>query len=268
MKIRLLAKGMGLLVLSVVLMSSLSAIAQEKSTEEGWITLFNGQNLDGWTPKITGYPLGENFGNTFRVEDGLLKVRYDQYDKFNKRYGHLFFKEKFSHYKLRVEYRFVGEQISGGEGWALRNSGIMIHGQSPDSMTIGQDFPVSIEVQLLGGDGKNDRSTGNLCTPGTNVVIDGQLITQHCTNSRSKTYHGEQWVTAELEVHGNGLIKHLINGEVVFEYEQSQLDDRDANAKKLLDMGVEKMLSEGTISLQSESHPCDFRKVEILPLKE
>lgn len=252
----------------IVLGITLSGYAteQNKPAEGRWISLFNGKNLDGWKPKITGFELGENFGNTFRVEDGVLKVCYDQYDKFGGKFGHIFYKEKFSHYRLRLEYRFVGKQVPEGPGWAFRNNGIMIHCQSPESMTKNQKFPVSIEVQLLGGNGKQPRSTGNLCTPGMNVVMNDQLILQHCTSSRSKTYHGDQWVKAEVEVHGNDLIKHIINGEVVMEYERPQLDERDADARKLIKDG-NKMVSEGYISLQAESHPTEFRKIEILPLE-
>jgi hypothetical protein len=152
----------------------------------------------------------ENYKNTFRVEDGLMKVRYDQYEKFDNHFGHIFYKNQFSHYKIRVEYRLVGNQTPGGAGWAFRNSGIMIHGQSAESMEINQDFPVSVEVQLLGGNGKDERPTLNVCTPGTNVVMNGKLATEHCLNSISKTYHGEQWVTAEVEVHGDSIIRHPI----------------------------------------------------------
>jgi hypothetical protein len=227
-----------------------------------WISLFNGKDLTGWTPKIRGYAAGENFGNTFRVEDGIMKVSYDQYDKFDLRYGHLFYNEAFGNYIFRVEYRFVGEQCKDGQGWALRNSGIMVHGQSPESMELDQNFPVSIEVQLLGGNGKDKRSTANLCTPGTNVVMGDELILRHCTNSGSETYHGEQWVTAEVEVRGNEIIKHFVNGDLVMDYTKPQLDDRDEDAKKLIIDG-DLMLCKGTISLQSESHPVEFRKVEI-----
>jgi hypothetical protein len=144
----------------------------------------------------------------------------------------------------------------------------MFHCQPPESMSKDQSFPVSIEVQMLGGDGTNKRSTGNLCTPGTNVVMEDKLITQHCINSTSETYHGDQWVTLEVEVHGNGLIKHIINGQVVLEYEKPQLDETDANAKELIAAGADKMLTEGYISLQAESHPVEFRSVEILLLDE
>ncbi len=241
--------------------------AQDDAETGAWKSLFNGKDLTGWKVKINGYELNDNFGDTFRVENGVLTVSYDKYDKFNSRFGHIFYESPFSHYLLRVEYRFVGQQAPEGPGWAFRNSGIMIHGQSPESMRKDQDFPVSIEVQLLGGRESGERPTGNLCTPGTHVVIDGKLVKRHCNNSTSKTYRGDQWVMIEVEVHGNDLIRHFVNGEKVFEYSQPQLDETDNDARALIKDG-KKMLSSGSISLQSESHPVEFRKVEIKELQE
>jgi hypothetical protein len=256
-----------ILFLAASLAPPLTATAQEPAGE--WIQLFNGKDLTGWTPKVKGFEVGENFGDTFRVEDGILRVSYDKYEgPFRGRFGHLFYDKPFSNYVLRIEYRFVGEQAERGPAWAIRNSGVMIHGQTPDTMRKDQDFPVSIEVQFLGGDGTNPRTTANLCTPGTNVVLNGQLHTQHCTNSTSETYHGDQWVTVEIEVHGNKVIRHKIDGKTVIEYSQPQLDERDADGKRLLDEGKPKMISGGTISLQSESHPVEFRKVELRELTE
>lgn len=228
-----------------------------------WTPLFNGKNLDGWTPKFKGCPLGENYKDTFRVENGVLKVCYDKYEKFDNRFGHLFWRAPLSNYVLRVEYRFVGEQTKGGPGWAFRNSGIMIHCPHPETMGKDQDFPVSIEVQLLGGAGKGQRTTANVCTPGTHIVMDGKLITQHCINSKSKTYHGDQWVTVEIEVRADGSSRHIIEGETVFEYTEPQLDEKDANARKLIESGYDRKLRGGYIALQAESHPVEFRKVEV-----
>jgi hypothetical protein len=242
----------------------LTSIAQ---AEEKWVQLFNGKDLTGWKVKIKGYELGENFGNTFRVEDGVLKVSYDQYDNFRGRFGHIFYHKPFTNYRLRVEYRFVGDQVAGGAGWAFRNSGIMIHGQAPETMRKDQNFPVSIEVQLLGGRGKGKRSTANLCTPGTHVVMNGKLFKPHCTNSSSDTYHGDQWVTVEVEARGN-TITHFVEGKKVLTYTDPQLDSGDGDAKRLIAAGQDVMLTGGTISLQSESHPCEFRKVEILELDD
>jgi hypothetical protein len=257
----------GLLSLSVLFVSlSLPVLAEEETPVGEWIALFNGKDLEGWTPKIRGYALGENYGNTFRVEDGVLKVGYDQYDQFEERFGHLFYKDSFSHYIIRAEYRFTGAQCPGGPDWAVRNSGLMLHGQSPQSMAKDQKFPVSIEVQLLGGSGSGNRPTANLCTPGTHVVMDGELIKRHCTSSKSKTFHGDQWVTVEVEVQGSERFTHRINGETVMTYTQPQLDDSDEDAKKII-KGDNLLLESGTISLQSESHPVEFRKVELKVLK-
>lgn len=234
------------------------------------IQLFNGKDINDWTPKIRLHDVGVNYANTFRVEDGLLKVRYDGYDDFNQQYGHLAFNEPFSYYVLRVEYRFVGEQTKGGEGWAWRNSGAMLHGQAPQTMLKNQDFPISIEAQMLGGDTTptSTRTTSNLCTPGTNVFFRNELFTPHCVNSTSKTYHGDQWVTAEFVVLGDSVIRHVLEGETVLEYYQPQfgggnVSEFDKNQKR-----DGQLISSGYIYLQSESHPIDFRKVELFDLDQ
>ncbi len=233
---------------------------------EKWIQLFNGKNLDGWDIKIAGFDLNDNYQNTFSVKDGAITVNYDGYKNFDAHYGHLFYKKPFSHYRLRIEYRFIGEQAPGGEGWAFRNSGAMLHGQTAASMAKDQDFPISIEAQLLGGDGVEERHTSNLCTPGTHVVMNGKLETGHCFDSSSKTYHGDQWVTAEFLVLGDSLIQHMLEGQVVMEYSKPQIGGGVVNN---YDPAVKidgTPLRSGTISLQSESHPVQFRKVELLDL--
>lgn len=231
-----------------------------------WRQIFNGKDLKGWEPKIRGYALNDNFGNTFRVENGVLKVGYEKYDAFNDRFGHIFFNEKFSYYTIAVEYRFIGEQCPGGPGWATRNSGIMLHCQSARSMGKDQDFPISIEVQLLGGLGKGPRTTANLCTPGTNVEMDGKLVTTHCINSKSKTYDGDQWVRVEVTVLGDEKITHTIDGQTVISYEKPQIGGGNVSGHNPEVKKDGELLKEGYISLQSESHPVEFRKVEILPL--
>jgi len=233
-----------------------------------WIPLFNGRDLGGWIPKIAGYEVGENFAETFRVEDGRLKVSYDRYEgEFGARFGHLFYKAPFSYYVIAVEYRFVGEQMKGGPGWALRNSGIMIHGQPPQTMKKDQDFPICIEAQLLGGNGTDERPTANLCTPGTNVVMGGRFVTDHCVSSSSKTFHGDQWVRVEVEVHGDGVIRHFVNGEEVLSYEMPQIGGGNVAGHDPAAKRDGELLSSGSISLQAESHPLEFRKVELLPLE-
>ena len=250
---------------ALALLSSFASAA-----DEDWLQLFNGRDLTGWTPKLTHHELGDNFADTFRVEDGLLKVRYDRYpDGFQNQFGHLFYAKPYSYYRLRVEYRFVGDQAAGGPGpWATRNSGIMFHSQAPQTMTKEQDFPISIEAQFLGGlsDGK-PRPTLSMCSPGTEIVYDGALYPKHCLPSTSKTYDGDQWLQIELIVIGGAHITHIVNGEKVLEYSLPQIGggvvaNFDPQAKP-----DGQLLSGGYLALQSESHPIDVRKIELLDLE-
>lgn len=220
-----------------------------------WIQLFNGKDLEGWTPKFAKHELGVNFRDTFKVVDGLLTIDYSNWDKFDGEFGHLFYKTPYSNYRLRSTYRFVGEQVKGGPGWALRNNGFMIHCQDPKTMTKDQDFPNSIEVQLLGGLGKGDRGTLNICTPGTQLFWDGELTKKHVIETGGPTFNGDQWVTVEIEVHGDKSIKHIAGDTIVCEYSKPQLDDGTP-------------LTGGYISIQAETAPIEFKSIELLPLKE
>lgn len=238
-----------------------------QSGKEGWVSLFNGRDINDWMVKINHHEVGDNFGNTFRVEDGMIKVRYDQYGAYNDQFGHLYYKTPFSYYHLVVEYRFTGEWKKDAPSYTLLNSGIMFHSQDPRTMPKEQDWPISVEFQLLAGlgDGK-PRTTGNMCSPGTHIVYNGQLDTRHCINSTSKTYDGDQWVRAELIVLGDSLITHIINGDTVMQYSKPQIGGEVVNNydPKMKQDG--KILSSGYIALQSEGQPIDFRKVEIKDL--
>lgn len=248
--------------------------------KEEWLQLFNGKDLTGWDIKIAGHEINDNYKNTVQVKDGIFHISYDEYENFDGKFGHIYYNKPFSYYRLRFEYRFVGQQTKGGASWNVRNSGVMLHSQSVTSVSKGQDFPVSLELQLLGGLGKGERHTANLCTPGTQVYINGKLNTQHCIDSWSKTYDGDQWVTVEALVLGDSLIQHIIDDKVVFAFEKPQVGggfvspeyswksahiDDDAAQEWIKKDGT--ALSEGYIALQAESHPIDFRKVELLNLK-
>ncbi len=232
-----------------------------------WEPIFNGRDLDGWIPKFAGESVGNNYANTFRVENGILKTAYDKYADFDDRFGHLFFHRPYSHYIIAVEYRFVGRQAAGAPEWAFRNSGVMIHSQPPQTMGTDQDFPISIEVQLLGGTGTGERPTANLCTPGTHVEIEGRLVEEHCINSSSQTYHGDVWVRSETLVLADSLIRHIVGGDTVLEYSAPQIGGGVVNNFEPGAKPDGERLTNGYIALQSESHPIEFRKVELLNLK-
>jgi len=252
------------LCLTLLISCNTGTPKNETREPEEWIQLFNGKDLEGWTIKINKHPLNENFNNTFRVEDGKMVTRYDQYDSFDLEYGHIFYRTPYSHYKLRVEYRVVGEQVKGGEGWAYKNSGVMFHCQSPETMGLEQPFPVCLEAQFLGGAEEGDRPTGNLCTPGTNVVINGNLVTEHCISSTSPTFRGEEWVTFELVAYGDSIIYHLVNGDTVLTYSAPVIGGGNKPDDYPVADGTP--VTGGYIALQAESHPYEFRKVELLDL--
>ncbi len=256
------------LCIIILLSISLNGLSQKKADKENWVPLFNGKDIKDWIVKINHHEVGENFGNTFRVEDGMVKVRYDQYGAFNEQFGHLYFKQPYSYYKLVFEYRFVGEWQKDAPIYTLKNSGVMFHSQDPRTMPKDQDWPISIEFQLLAGlgDGK-PRPTGNMCSPGTDVVYDGKIDPRHCIESKSKTYDGDQWVKAELIVMGDSLVTHIINGDTVLQYTKPQIGGGIVHNYDPAIKIDGKLLSEGFIALQSEGQPVDFRKVEILNLQ-
>ena len=246
----------------------LTGCQSNNADEEEWIALFNGRDLDDWIPKIRYHPVGENYANTFRVEDGLFTVSYDGYDAFKEQFGHMFYKEPFSHYRLRVEYRFIGEPLADTPGWAYRNSGAMVHSQDPATMPPEQDFPISIEVQFLGGlsDGK-ERPTGNMCSPGTHIEYQGEFNDTHCISSNSPTFDGDQWVLSETLVLGSEKFVHYINGQAVIEYANTTYGGGVVSGHRPEMKPDGEALGEGYISLQSEGHAIQFRRVELLNLK-
>ncbi|RED50252.1 3-keto-disaccharide hydrolase [Seonamhaeicola aphaedonensis] len=258
-------------IICILLIFSFTLSCKKKpenpNTKTEWKSIFNGKDLEGWTPKIMGFEYGNNYKNTFIVEDGLLKVSYKAYDSFNNAFGHLFYKTPYSNYRFKMDYRFLGEQVAGGKAWALRNSGIMIHCEDPKGMELNQNFPVCIEVQLLGGNGIDERSTGNLCTPGTNVFYNDTLVTQHIIKSSSKTYHGDQWVNVEIEVRNDSIIKHFINGEEVLAYNKPHIGGGAVNTGDKWSPKENEPLKSGYISLQSESHPVEFKNIKLMELK-
>lgn len=266
-------------LLLIFLLFGQSLFAQSSADKQEWVDIFNGKDLTGWDIKISGQPLNDNYKNTFRVESGMLRVSYDQYKQFDEKFGHIYYKTPFSFYWVRFEYRFVGDQIPGAATWDVRNSGIMLHSQSAQSLDFYQAFPISLEMQLLGGLGKGTRHTGNLCSPGTQVYIQDSLQPAHCIFSNSKTYDGDQWVIAEAIVFGDSLVHHVINGDTVLTYNKTQIGGGFVNQKygweyaKMDAQTIEywekqagTALKSGYLALQAEGHPVDFRNIQVLNL--
>lgn len=248
----------------MILMAACSGSPEKNQTDGEWISLFNGKDLNDWVIKFNHQPLGNNYLNTFRVKDSCLVVDYSNYDSIQDDFGHIFYKDPFSGYILKLEYRFIGEQVKGGAGWAYRNNGVMFHSQDPKTMLKDQAFPVSIEAQLLGGYESGNRPTGNVCTPGTHIEINDVLHTGHCINSGSPTYRGDQWVYFELVVLKDSIIHHIVNEDTVLTYSRPQIGGDLPDGFPWPEGFA---LTEGYIALQAESHPTEFRNIRLLPLE-
>lgn len=254
------------ILIAVVGLTAQCASKEHDPDKETWLRLFDGANYADWTPKFKGFEPGINYKDRFVFKDSLLSVRYAQNDSFAGNFGHLFYKSPFSHYRLKAVYRFVGDQQEGGPGWAFRNNGLMLHCQSAESMGIGQDFPISLELQLLGGNGRDPRTNANLCTPGTNVVMNDSLFTPHCVNSSSSTYHGDRWVEVEALVLGDSLIQHILDSKVVMEYSKPTIGGGDISGYSDSAYREGVAIRGGYISIQAETHPIDFKSIDLLDL--
>jgi hypothetical protein len=258
-------------VMAGVLSLALAACAKKPpvhvSAPSGqWVSLFNGKDLDDWTAKIAGHDVNDNYGNTFRVEDGLLKVSYQNYDTFGGRFGSLFYNKKLSHYWFRAEYRFVGKLVSGAPSWAYKNSGIQLHSQAPQTMRKEQEFPVSVEFDIVGGRLLGRHPTGDVCENGTRVKIDGVMLMAKCSKLSEVTIPGDEWVTILAEVQGGTRVRQAVNGVLVVDYTDLELDGKDADGRRLMGPSGDRSLASGYISIQSNGHPIEFRRIEILPL--
>jgi hypothetical protein len=258
-------------VLAAILLSGACAPKPKvmvSAPQGAWVALFNGRDLNGWTVKIAGHDVGDNYRDTFRVADGLLQVSYKQYERFDDRFGSLFYNQPFSHYWIRAEYRMSGDLARGAPRWAFKNSGIQLHCQAPQTMRKAQQFPVAVEFDLVGGRVIGSRPTGDVCQSGTHVLIDGQPLRQMCSTLSDITIRDDQWVTVLAEVDADRRVRQIVNGALIVEYTNLTLDDSNADARRLDPAGRGRTVASGYISIQSNGYPIEFRKIEILSLDE
>ncbi|UJH92641.1 DUF1080 domain-containing protein [Antarcticibacterium sp. 1MA-6-2] len=252
-----------LLVMGLTFISCGSQVTNQD--ESNWQRLFNGKDLEDWVVKIHHHEVGDNYADTFRVQDGIIQVNYDGYDNFNERYGHLFYKQPFSSFHLKFEYRFTDQWMKDAPGYTYRNSGVMFHSQDPNTILKEQDWPISVEYQMLADADGNARPTGNMCSPGTDVVYEGKIDPRHCINSSSQTYLWNEWVSAEIIVK-DSLVIHKVNGTTVLQYTSPQIGGGVVNRHdpKLKVDG--KVLNQGYIGLQAEGQGVEFREIMIKQL--
>ena len=247
-----------LLVLSLAAasFSACSAHAAEPTVGK-WIDIFNGKDLDGWTPKITGHALDENYADTFQVRDGLLTVSYDKYEKFDNKFGHLFYQHAFS-LPHPPQYRFTASRPSAAPA-GFRNSGIRVHCQDPATMTKDQNFLFRSRSNSSAATAVTNAPPAP-CTPGTRRQEWQARYQFHCINSTSDTFHGDQWVTAESKSAAAKSSDISSTARLFLNTPARSLTRAMAMPRAADNAGT--MLSKGWISLQAESHPVQFRNIK------
>lgn len=235
----------------IIVSLSWANLCAEENGDSGktWVQLFNGRDLGGWTPKFVGFDLGVNYRNTFIVRDGLLTVCYDKYKEgWHNNIGHLFYKDEFSHYILRAEYRFLGDQVRDAPESLMSMSSLILHSQSPETVGKDQERPVSVQARLCVGQrkGYNELAQGTNDASATGVDINEQ---------GGDLQQGSQWMSVEIEVHGGEVIRYKSDGQLIAEYKKPVLTDGSTH-------------DSGAIALQASSYPVQFRKIELKVLDQ
>ena len=236
--------------------------------DTAWINLI--QNFSDWDLKLRYQNLNVNWNNTFQMVGGVLTVDYSNYVDFtNEPFGHACYKVRpFSYYYLRAEYQVWGNQVPLGPGWALQNNGFMLHSQSMASMGLNQDFPMSLEAQLLGPG--NGSSTMNLCTPGSafyTTATGGTVNLNHCINATSQPRAAVNtgWQPVSALVLADSVVRHYVNNVLVLTYYRTVQYQGNVSGNTIT-ITNNAPLNQGYITIQAESHPYRFRRIDVVNL--
>ncbi len=274
--------------------------------DSNWIQMLRkgDTKLSDWTPKIQGHAAGENPYNSFsygETSDGQprLIVTDTVSNTSSYGYGHLFYKTAYSDYIVRAKYHFpTKESFAGGAGsWTIQNNGLMLHCQSAASMDKGQDYPKSIENQLIGywsyGDGSPpNTTTSNLCLVNTSVNYHGQWYSDgtghHCTQSK---FHSLAYDSSTTPAKGANSTNATWPGKDIWEYAMDRVIDSTSMTFYMRSrpdtawdsvLGVTQIrlgltntssgpgsttaLGSGYISIQMEGTSTEFASIEVLNL--
>lgn len=230
---------------------------------DGWVNLFNGKDLTGWVPLIHKHKVGENVYDTFRADsvNKVIKVLYDKYPnlEFGGRCGNLYYNRRLTNYRIKVTYRFQEPLVKNPVGWSKNNSGLMIFGIDPATVTGDPEFPPLIEIQLLGSPsqpGGGGTTSPNYCEPG------GMTMQQHTggcgNNGTGKTPNpAAQWTTVEADVHVTGQTK-------IYQHPDTTNAVLTMSGPRYQNAAV----TGGYIALQSEGQPIEYKDILLKELPQ
>ena len=212
---------------------SMLILVNSCGNEKKSIDLFNGKDLTGWNYYAMGLTT-EEAGEIYTVKDGVIHI-------VGEPFGCLYTVESYSDYELHVEWRWAN-----AENVPLNklNSGIFVHVQPEHKL-----WPNAVECQLFNG-----RAGDFVLLGGSDiaefVVPEGEERPEYPVVKRFAEDIEKplgEWNSADIRCEGDK-ITVIINGQLV-------------------NKGTGSMFSEGSIALQCEGAPIEFRNITLTPLK-
>lgn len=244
------------------------------TSDDGWVSLFNGTNLEGWTASQGHDAL---FAAGKVGEDPVIHVYPNENTQPNgssQPEATLRTSESYSSYVFHLEYKW-GTRRFGARTTTARDNGICFHiCNSPTKV-----WPDSIEFQLGSQEWGNDWVSGNIFMLIKNTRAKWTSATLNGKDAFSETGaektigapdsyyrglasaqldHPDDWNIIELTVHGSTDAEYKVNGTVV-----NRVFDMECSA----DGQTFAPLDKGPIALQAEYAEVYFRniKIKVLP---
>ena len=113
---------------------------EAKPEDEGWISLFNGKDFDGWYTYLGASGKSKDPKGVFKVENGMIHIEDFPKADGDSDDGYLATHQEFSNVRIHVEYKW-GRHKYYSEG--KRNSGLLYLAVGADAV-----YPTSIECQI------------------------------------------------------------------------------------------------------------------------
>lgn len=221
----------GLFVALLVTAGSTAAESQK--------SLFNGEDLSGWSMDVPAMDDDPAARQPFIVRDGMLV-------SLGTPGGHLLTDAEHENYRLVVEYRFAGEP---------GNCGVLVHASTPRAL-YGM-FPQSIEVQM------QTQNAGDFWCIAEDIAVPNMVERR----GPQETWGGQKG--------DNRRIVNLTDGSEnpVGEWNRMVIECLHVEVKvwvngDLVNHGSKSTAQKGKIALQAEGCEVEFRTVELTPISK
>jgi hypothetical protein len=234
--------------------------------DEGWVSLFNGKNFDGWYTYLDASGKNKDPKGVFKVENDMIHIEDFPKADGNADNGYLATNQAFSNVRIHVEYKWGPKRFSEKK----RNSGLLYLAVGADTI-----YPTSIECQIEETDVgdmwlvNGAAATAFFIAPTVPIFDDdmgtGTLVRSNLGQSNRVLKSGDfedrdDWNTVEVIIDGDRSTQ-LVNGRIVNRANDIRQPDPNNPAHMI-------PLKSGKILLEAEDgNEIWFRNVKVKPLK-